>query len=125
MRYVLDTGALVALERRKPRAMRLLRLGAGRAVDLVIPYPVLAEWWRGRSDDREAILDMARVVALEPAARAAGAALARLPRVDAALTIDAIVIATAAMLDATVVSSDVDDLARFAQAFPSVRVLAV
>jgi len=86
---------------------------------------VVAEWWRGRSDDREAILDTARVVALEPAARAAGAAVARLPRVDAALTIDAIVIATAAMLDATVVSSDVDDLARFAQTFPSVRVLAV
>jgi hypothetical protein len=29
------------------------------------------------------------------------------------------------MLDATVVSSDVDDLARFASTFPSVRVLAV
>lgn len=125
MRYVLDTGALVALERRKPRAVRLLRLGAGRAVDLVIPFPVLAEWWRGRNDDREAILATARVVALESAARAAGTALARLRRVDAALTIDAIVIATAALLDATLVSSDVEDLACFAESFPSVRVLAV
>lgn len=125
MRYVLDTGALVALERRKQRAMRLFQLGAGRAVDLVIPFPVLAEWWRGRTDDREAILAAARVVAPEPAARAAGAALARLRRVNAGVTIDAIVVATGAFLDATVVTSDVEDLALFADSFPAVRVIAV
>ncbi len=125
MRYVLDTGALLALERRKPRAMKLMRLAADRPLDLVIPFPVLAEWWRGRTDERVALLATMRVVALDAAARAAGLALARIARVNAAVTIDAIVIATAALLDGTVVTSDVDDLALFAETFPGVRVLAV
>jgi predicted nucleic acid-binding protein len=122
--YVFDTGALIAAERGKPRATRFLSLvRAGRA-RIVIPLPVIAEWWRGRTDAREELLAATRVVGSTAIMKAAGLALARAKRVDASLTIDAVVIATAAMLDATVVTSDVADFELLSRHFPGVVVLA-
>jgi predicted nucleic acid-binding protein len=123
-RYVLDTGALVSAERGKARALRFFRLAhAGRA-RLVVPLPVVAEWWRGRTDAREEILAATQVVASLQAAKAAGVALARLAGVDGALTVDALVMATAALLDAIVVTGDPQDFARLAALFPGVTVLS-
>jgi predicted nucleic acid-binding protein len=51
----LDTGALVAMERRKPRGMTLLRAAAEYRAQLLAITPVVAEWWRGRSDVRDRI----------------------------------------------------------------------
>lgn len=125
LRYVFDTGALIAAERGKERAARFLRLvRAGRA-RIIVPLPVVAEWWRGRSDTREELLEATQVVASLEAAKAAGIALGRLKNVDSALTIDAIVIATAALLDAVVVTADPGDFQRLASAFPGVVVLSV
>lgn len=123
--YVLDSGALIALERRKPRGRSLIQLAARGAAVLVVPQPVLAEWWRGRTDLRDEILASVIVDNRLAATLNAGVALGRLVPVDARLTIDAIVIATAALLGAVVATSDVDDFARFAPMYPGVRVLAI
>ena len=123
-RYVLDTGALVAAERGKERAARFLRLAHIGRARLFVPLPVIAEWWRGRTDVRDSLLAATSVVAHVEAAKAAGMALARLREVDARLTVDAIVIATAALLDAVVVTGDAADFVRLGVHFPGVTVLA-
>ncbi len=123
--YVFDTGALIAAERGKERAARFLRLvRAGRA-RILVPLPVVAEWWRGRTDAREEILAASQVVARVEIAQAAGVALARTRSVRAELTIDAIVLATAALLDAIVVTSAPRDFDKLSMHFPGVPVLGV
>ena len=73
---------------------------------------------------REAVFAATRVVASVDAAKAAGVALARLKGVDAKLTIDALVRATAALLDAVVVTGDPADFERLGVHFPGVVVLS-
>ena len=121
--YVLDTGALIAAERGKERVARFFRLAHLGRARLVVPWPVIAEWWRGRTDLREVILGAASVVASVEAAKAAGCALARMRDVDGRMTVDAVVMATAALLDAVVVTGDVADFDRLAAHFPGVTLL--
>lgn len=129
MSATLDTGALIAMERRKPRAMMLLRAAREHRAELFCTTPVVAAWWRGRSDIRD---DIKRSVTLVPlplrAAEVAGVVLGQLrsERERVRLAIDTMVMAFAAMHGgALVYTSDVDDLARLQHYFPSVRVLAV
>lgn len=122
--YVFDTGALIAAERGKVRAARFLQLVRIGRARILIPLPVIAEWWRGRTDVREDILATSRVVASLSAAQAAGVALGKSRNVDASLTIDAIVMATAALADGIVVTSDPGDFERLAPHFPKVAVLS-
>ena len=125
IRYVFDTGALIAAERGKQRAVRFLQLvHAGRA-RILVPLPVVAEWWRGRSDARDELLGATEVVSSVAIAKTAGVALGRLKQVDARLTIDAMVMATAALLDGVVITSDPRDFDRLAAHFPGVVVLSV
>jgi predicted nucleic acid-binding protein len=125
----LDTGALVAIERRKQRGLLLLDLAKHRLARLLVPVPVVVEWWRGRNDARERILDAVSVEPLSLAdARAAGEALAKLRNKpgEKSLVIDAIVVAFAATHGAIVFTGDVADLERIQTAhFPSVRILGV
>lgn len=123
--YVFDTGALIAAERGKERARRYLKLVLIGRARIVVPLPVIAEWWRGRTDAREEILASTQIIATVGIMKAAGIALARLHGVNPALTVDAIVMATAAMLDAVVVTADVDDFARLSRHFAGVEVVAV
>jgi predicted nucleic acid-binding protein len=123
-RYVLDTGALIAAERGKERSARFFRLAHVGRARLIVPLPVVAEWWRGRSDAREELLATAEVVSSVAAAKAAGIALARLRDVDASLTIDAMVMATAALLGAVLLTGDRDDFDELAVYFPGVTVLS-
>jgi len=123
VRYVFDTGALISAERGKERAARFLKLVRIGRARIIIPLPVIAEWWRGRTDAREEILAACQVVASLDATKAAGIALARLKDVDSALTIDAIVMATAALLNAIVVTGDPSDFDRLAPHFSGVGVL--
>jgi predicted nucleic acid-binding protein len=124
-RYVFDSGALIAAERGKDRATRYLRLvHAGRA-RVLIPLPVVAEWWRGRTDVRDAILSAGEMVTSIEAAKAAGMALGRMRDVQAKLTVDAFVIAVAALADATVITGDARDFDRLSAHFPGVVVLSV
>jgi predicted nucleic acid-binding protein len=86
--------------------------------------PVVAEWWRGRTDVRDALLGATSIIASVEAAKSAGLALARLRNADGKLTVDAIVIATAALLDAVVVTGDAADFDRLGSHFPGVTLLA-
>lgn len=118
----LDTGALVAIERRKQRGTQLLELARQRLAILSVPIPVISEWWRGRTDVLERILDVVNVEPLSLAvAKAAGEAQAHVPKSTA---IDAIVMAFAASRGDVVFTGDPKDLERLRAFFPGVRVLS-
>ena len=118
----LDTGALIALERRRDRMLRALRAAREAGLPITGPSPVITEWWRGRSDVRERVLSFLRVDPVDAdLARTAGEALAA---IAGATAIDAIVMASAARRADIVSTSDPDDLTRRQRFFPSVRVLS-
>jgi predicted nucleic acid-binding protein len=123
-RYVFDTGALISAERGKQRSARFLQLVRIGRAKIFVPLPVIAEWWRGRTDARDEILAATQVIGSVEVAKAAGLALAGANRVDAKLTIDAMVMATAALLDAVVVTGDPSDFSALARHFPGVAVLS-
>lgn len=120
---VFDTGALVALERRKQRALHVWATARRDRTDVVVPGIVIAEWWRERSDAREKVLSS---IVVEPVGdrlgRIAGEAIAA---TSGATVVDAVVMALAAQLGAVVFTSDVDDLEALRAFFPAVRVLAI
>ncbi len=119
----LDSGALIALERRKQRALRLVDAALSASLVVTVPSAALSEWWRGRTDVRDLILRGVRVEPLDASlAKAAGEAMAA---VVGATAIDAIVMASAARRGDVVLTSDFDDLERLRQYFPSARVLSV
>ena len=124
MTFTFDTGMLIALERRKPRATEALRAIVRRGLLPVVPGVVYAEWWRGRSDVREAILAMVIVEDMPPnLCRAAGEALGA---VRGSSLADAVVMASAALRGGGVVyTGDLDDLRRLQRHFPTVVVLPV
>ncbi|MBI5532359.1 MAG: type II toxin-antitoxin system VapC family toxin [Deltaproteobacteria bacterium] len=125
----LDTGALVAMEKGKPRGMMLLRAAREQRARLLAITPVVAEWWRGRSDVRERIKTAVTLVPFPVlAAEAAGVVLGKMrdDKVRAQMTVDVMVMAFAAVQGgALVYTSDTEDLQRIARYFPGVRVLAV
>jgi predicted nucleic acid-binding protein len=82
----------------------------------------MGEWWRGRTDVRDAIRESVEVEALtDPIARLAGEALAS---VRSATTIDAFVMASAALRGNVLYTGDVKDFERLNAFFPGVRVLS-
>jgi predicted nucleic acid-binding protein len=125
----LDTGALVAMERQKMRGMMLLRAAREHRAQLLAITPVVAEWWRGRSDVRDRIKMAVTLVPFPVrAAEAAGVVLGQMrgERGRAMMSVDVMVMAFAATLGgALVYTSDVGDLTRIARYFPEVRVLGV
>lgn len=119
----LDTGALIALERRRPRMRDVLERALQRDQRITVPADVVGEWWRGRSDLRDAILASVDVEPLsETLAKIAGEALAV---VRGATLVDAIVMASAASRGDVVYTGDVSDLERLQRYFPNVRILGV
>jgi predicted nucleic acid-binding protein len=122
--FTFDTGMLIALERRKPRATEALRAIVRRGLLPVVPAVVYAEWWRGRSDVREEILAMVIVEDMPPMlCRAAGEALGA---VRGSSLADAVVMASAALRGGGVVyTSETDDMRRLQRHFPTVLVLPV
>lgn len=118
-----DTGALIALERRRQRIRAVLERALARDQPITVPADVITEWWRGRTDLREAIL---AAVDVEPlTARLAKMAGEALAVVRGATVVDAVVMASAASRGDIVYSSDVDDLEKLRRHFPGVRVLGV
>lgn len=126
----LDTGALIAMERNKERGTMLLRAAREQRAQLLAITPVIAEWWRGRTDVRDRIK---RAITIVPfplaAAEAAGIALGaiRTRKERASLAVDVMVVAFAATHGgALLYTSDAADLGSIAERFyPSVRVLGV
>ena len=122
--FTFDTGMLIALERRKQRATEAFRNIVRRGSLPVVPAVVYAEWWRGRSDVREEILEAMLVEDMPPTlCRAAGEALGA---VKGSSLADAVVMASAALRGGGIVyTADLDDLNRLRRHFPSVLVLSV
>jgi predicted nucleic acid-binding protein len=118
-----DTGALIALERRRQRMAQIYKLAVEEGLLVTVPAAVVAEWWRGRTDARETILQGVRIEPLDAdLAKLAGDALAAVAR---ATTVDAIVMASAARRGDIVYTADVGDLSRLQAFFPAVRVLGI
>jgi predicted nucleic acid-binding protein len=118
-----DTGALIALERRKDRAMKIYTHAKERGFVVATPNVTVAEWWRGRTDRREAVW---RGLLVEPPSdetvKLAGIALAKIRN---ATTIDAIVAAFAVQRTGIVYTSDVGDFQALCEFFPALRVFAI
>lgn len=99
-----DTGMLSALDRRKQRALAVHEWLREEGAPVSVPWVVVAELWRGRTDGREAIL---RSVDIEPPslklAMNAGNALGA---VTGATIVDAIVMASAALRGDVVDTAD-------------------
>ena len=118
-----DTGALIALERRRQRMREIIERALATDQRITVPADVIGEWWRGRTDVRDAILESVDVEPLtEALAKVAGEALGS---VKGAKLVDAVVMASAASRSDIVYTSDVDDLESLRKHFPNVRVLAV
>jgi predicted nucleic acid-binding protein len=122
----LDTGALIAMERQKARGMMLLRAAREHRAQLLAITPVVAEWWRGRSDVRDRIKTAVTLVPFPVhAAQAAGLALGKM-RGDVRMAVDVMVMAYAATYGGSLVyTGDVGDLQAISRYFPDVRVLGV
>lgn len=116
-----DTGALIAVERRRPRMREVVERALELNQRIVVPTAVVGEWWRGRTDVREAILGSVDIEPLDEAlAKLAGEAMAA---VRGATLVDAIVMASAASRGDVVYTSDVSDLTKLQRYFPTVRIL--
>jgi hypothetical protein len=115
----LDTGALIALERHKQRIAAVMRVARDDGLLITVPAAVVGEWWRGRTDDRDEILEAVEVELMtEVLAKRAGEALAAIPT---ATLVDAIVMASAAQRGDVVYTSDIEDLERLHAHFRGVH----
>lgn len=121
--FTFDTGMLIALERRRRRAEEILLRAREQRIVPVVPADIVLEWWRGRTDRREGLLELVNVEPLtEKLARIAGEALAS---VRGSTPIDAVVMASAASRGDIVFTTDVHDLERLRSYFPTVRIFGV
>lgn len=123
-----DTGVLVSLERREKKTWDRFRRLRERSIRVLVPASCESEWWRkstAHAEIRFAILPLI-VPVTDPIACAAGEALASLKKsrkVVAGTTIDAQVMATAALHGpGAVLTSDPEDLALFARHFPNITI---
>jgi hypothetical protein len=112
---VYDAGALLAAERRKSRLWAFHDIALANGLVPLVPVVVLAQAWRG--GPQEELSRLLRGCFVEPdderLGRAAGRACAAAGTSD---VIDAIVVVTAILRRAVVVTSDPDDLVRLADA---------
>jgi predicted nucleic acid-binding protein len=116
----LDTGVLIALERRKSGALALLRACRLSRARVTIPVAVIAEWWRGT---HATLLEIGILEVMHP--RLALQAGELLARTGGANAVDAIVIASASQRGDLVITSDPGDLRELAKLVSGVDVAAV
>jgi predicted nucleic acid-binding protein len=124
-RLILDSGAIIALAAGNERARRFVQRAVRERILAVIPAVVIAETTRGGARDApvnrviKAVDEVALVT--EAVAREVGRLLARARVANA--TIDALVVATAARREPTIIlTGDVDDIRALAAGYPHVRV---
>jgi len=119
-----DTGALIAWERNRDSVNKVVAAANTLQKRIYVPEVVLAEWWRGYTKRRNEILQAVAIDRLtSQQAKAAGEVLAHLS-IDgggAALTIDALVMASAASRGDVVYTSDPDDLLGLREHFKAVK----
>jgi predicted nucleic acid-binding protein len=113
----LDTGALIAAERRSEIFRAAWYEAVRRRAPITIPAPVLAQAWRGRNPLIDRLLPACAVQPLlEEDARSIGRLLAESGTRD---VIDAMVVIGASARDDAILTSDPDDIARLVKALPS------
>jgi predicted nucleic acid-binding protein len=112
---VYDAGALLAAERRDVAVALLHQRAVRTGVRPIVPAAVLAQAWRGGPRPGLSLLLKGCLILPvdEHLARAAGTACGRARTSD---VVDALVVVTAARLDATILTSDPDDLHHLADA---------
>lgn len=122
--YILDTGALIAYERRSRRVSALIELAAEHRIEIVLPSAVLAQVWRDGSG--QALLARAlgnpgliEAALNHEAARQIGELLRTSGTTD---VVDAHVAALSEHLKAPVITSDPDDLTEL---HPAIDVITV
>ncbi len=120
----LDTGALVAIERRRRGMLAFMTEAFERGLRVTVPTCVVGEWWRGQRGPLARVLDAVVVEPLTlPLAKIAGEAIAT---VRGATLVDVVVVASAAQRGDLVLTSDLADLSRIRDAvFPRVRLRRV
>ena len=127
MGFTLDTGAFIALQKRKRRAWRFVELAALDDIELRSPADVLAEFWRVPPANKpfttliESAVDWIDVT--PSLAKRAGLALVGAGRGPSA--IDALVATVAAAYGDIILTSDIQGFARLAKHYPGLRVLQV
>lgn len=103
--------------------MKVYTHARDRGIPVATPNVTIAEWWRGRTDRREAIWSG---ILIEPTSdetvKLAGLAMGK---VRGATTVDAIVAAFAAERTGIVYTSDVDDFSKLQTFFRGLRVFAI
>jgi len=106
---VLDTGALIGVERNDRHLWAVLKFAAMRNDDVIVPSTALAQVWRAtRSQARLAqALDFCEIAPFDSVARAVGELCGRARTSDIC---DAHVAIVASSRDATLYTSDPDDL---------------
>jgi predicted nucleic acid-binding protein len=120
----LDTGALVALERRDSRALSFVQAARQRREPITVPTAVIVEWWRGQHGPTARLLAAFAVEPLsDELARISGLALARVSKGPSVT--DAVVMASAARRGDVVLTGDWEDLSKLQVVFPAVRLLRV
>lgn len=121
-RVVLDTGALIGLERGVDRVISLIRQATRRNVELLTVSGVVAQYWRGGAGKQTPVARLLKSDALRvdelTTARAQDLGRHVLSRVDADVT-DAHVAWLAEQLRAVVVTSDPDHIRAIS---PAVRI---
>ena len=125
MGLTLDTGALIAFERRDRGLMAHLKEAERRGETLTVPTVVLAEAWRGgpRAARIARLLEACTIEPLlEDLARLAGESL---KGIEALGAVDAVVVASAAGRRDRILTSDPKDLRRLGARFPQVRIVAI
>jgi predicted nucleic acid-binding protein len=121
----LDTGALIALERRDRRCIALIDSAVRRDLAVTVPTVCVAEWWRRPRGPAARLLEAFDVEPLtEDLAKRAGEALARIKAPGPSLA-DAVVMASAAARGDLVLTGDLGDFEKLGRAFPGVRLLRV
>ena len=123
-RLILDSGAVIALARQDARARAALTAAWEVGAEVIIPAVVVAETVRGTARDAPVNLILKAVGnvagATEGTARTAGSLLGR---ARSTATIDALVVAEAAVRGGGVVlTGDAEDLGVLANAHPEVLV---
>jgi predicted nucleic acid-binding protein len=125
--FTLDTGAFIALQRRKRRAWHFVELASIDGLELRAPADVLAEFWRGTPLIRplSTLIEsgIAWVDVTPNLAKRAGRALADAGPGPSA--VDALVATVAATFGDTVLTSDPDAFTRLTRHYRGLRILRV
>jgi len=126
----LDTGALIALEKYRKGMTEVVEAARLGQVSITVSSNSIAEWRRGRTDRRDFVQKMFVIKDVdEEIAKLAWEALAKLkrrqPDVADKVTVDATVIATAALHGPYLYTGDFEDMQRIQVFFPSVRLFGL